>query len=89
MVFMRAGYLLLLAALMGCATERGFKRMMDDWVGEKGDRAIATWGTPINSEKLAGGGKSLQWHDGDCMVNIVTDKKDTIKSWTANGWCKR
>jgi hypothetical protein len=61
---------------------------MNKWVGRKGDDFIVKVGTPEKEAKLSSGGRSMKFEfDANCDIFIVTDKEDTIKSWTSDGHC--
>lgn len=39
--------------LQGCATEAGYKRLLNTWVGDTGDNLIKSWGPPTQKAQLS------------------------------------
>lgn len=47
--------------LGGCATEAGYKKILDSWVGSDADQLVMQWGPPQSSYTMSNGTKVLQF----------------------------
>lgn len=47
--------------LNACATEEGYRQVVNTWVGAHADQLVSVWGPPQNFYQLSGGGEVLQY----------------------------
>jgi hypothetical protein len=53
--------LLCAAFVTGCATEEGYKQILNSWVGADVDQLVMSWGPPDRGYKLNSGGSVLEY----------------------------
>ena len=53
--------LVVLVGLAGCATEAGFRKILQSWIGAPEEHLITSWGVPDGSYETKGGVKFLTY----------------------------
>lgn len=68
---------LMILLLSGCATESGYKRIVDSWMGSSKDNLIDTWGVPTNNYKADKHTEYFSYID----TSISSDGSGNIYNW--------
>lgn len=77
-------FLLVGAALSGCATTGGFEDVLNSWVGSDVNRLIETWGPPADTYQMPNGRTLYTWFfDGGAVAVPVGDY-----AYAVNRYCK-
>ena len=53
--------MLLVIFISGCATEKGYDKTVNSWLGAHVDQLISIWGVPDKSYTLSDGGKVIEY----------------------------
>lgn len=63
--FRRAGAVLAVLAVVGCATTRRYERKLDAWIGKPKSALLNAWGTPGQVIALDGGKEIVEYRRAD------------------------
>lgn len=55
-------------AVAGCATTRGYERLLDSWTGSDVNRLIQNWGAPAETYTMPDGATMYTWFFDDGAV---------------------
>jgi hypothetical protein len=80
--------ILMLIALVGCATTGGYEAVLQTWVGDTADHLVSVWGVPQQEYSLNGGGKVLQYERSGQIVlpgTTIYQPQTTYSAGTVSG----
>lgn len=66
-MFRLAVLVVVVSLLGGCATEEGYKKALDTWVGSTEDELVSAWGPPSNVYNSPSKIKFLTYHDSQTV----------------------
>ncbi len=82
--------MILFLLLHGCATQAGYKRVVETWLGDDINKLIQSWGPPSDVFTLPNNDKMYTWFfDGGTVITPIGDmayaiRKSCKTTFTAN-----
>ena len=77
MIMRKIFYVLMLFLLSACATETGYQKVVDSWMGSSKINLINTWGIPTNNYKADEHTEYFSYVE----TSISTDSYGNIYNW--------
>jgi len=76
--------------LSSCATQEGYRRLMQTWIGNSTDSLITAWGPPNSTSDLSTGGKVLQYIRQDVSTSggYTYFIPKTLNTYGSGGWAQ-
>jgi len=73
---------LLYFLLLGCATTRGYEKILQSWIGHDVNELIQSWGPPANVYKLPNGSTMYTWwFDGGTVAMPIGNMAYAVKRY--------